>query len=168
MPYPRICAHRGFNTIAPENSMPAFGAAVALGAEEIEFDLWYTKDGEVVSIHDPDLERVSDGKGKVFEHTYEELLKYDFGIKHSEEFKGLKIIKFEEILKKFACHVIMNIHVKTVDNDCFYDEELLKKIIRLIEKYDCSLADQLSGRRCHCGRCEWLVAVAAVPRPDRG
>ena len=38
MPYPRTCAHRGFNTIAPENTMPAFGAAVALGAEEIEFD----------------------------------------------------------------------------------------------------------------------------------
>ena len=42
MPYPRFCAHRGFNTIAPENSMPAFGAAVAMGAEEIEFDLWVT------------------------------------------------------------------------------------------------------------------------------
>ena len=37
MKYPRVCAHRGFNTVAPENSMPAFGAAVALGAEEIEF-----------------------------------------------------------------------------------------------------------------------------------
>ena len=52
MPYPRVCAHRGFSTIAPENSMPAFGAAVAMGAEEIEFDLWYTKDGEIVSIFD--------------------------------------------------------------------------------------------------------------------
>ena len=45
MPYPRVCAHRGFNTIAPENSLPAYGAAVAMGAEEIEFDLWFTKDG---------------------------------------------------------------------------------------------------------------------------
>ena len=43
LPYPRICAHRGFNSVAPENSMPAYGAAVALGAEEIEFDLWSTK-----------------------------------------------------------------------------------------------------------------------------
>ncbi len=38
MPYPRVCAHRGFNTIAPENTMPAFAASIALGAEEIEFD----------------------------------------------------------------------------------------------------------------------------------
>ena len=117
--------------------MPSFGAAVALGAEEIEFDLWYTKDGEVVSLHDSDLERVSDGTGKVYDHTYEELLKYDFGIKHSEKFKGLKIIKFEEILKKFACHVIMNIHIKSVDNVNPLSEEYLKKIIDLIRKYDC-------------------------------
>ncbi len=137
MPYPRVCAHRGFCTISPENSMPAFGAAVAMGAEEIEFDLWYTKDGEVVSIHDPTLERVSTGIGKVYEHTYEELLNYDFGVKYGEKFKGLKILKFEEILKKFACHVIMNIHVKTVNNTCEYDRAILEKIVALIDKYDC-------------------------------
>ena len=137
MPYPRVCAHRGFNTIAPENSMPAFGAAVAMGAEEIEFDLWYTKDGEIVSIHDADLDRVSDGHGKVYEHTLEELRAYDFGVKCGPQFKGMRILTFEDILKKFACHVVMNIHVKTVDNDCTYDEALLKKIVALIEKYDC-------------------------------
>lgn len=137
IPYPRVCAHRGFNTIAPENSMPAFGAAIAMGAEEIEFDLWYTRDGEIVSIHDSSLERVSDGVGKVYEHTFEELLEYDFGIKYSEKFKNMKILKFEDILKKFACHVIMNIHVKTINNDCEYDKEILERIIALIDKYDC-------------------------------
>ncbi|MBR5011053.1 MAG: hypothetical protein IKY12_00690, partial [Clostridia bacterium] len=85
-PYPRVCAHRGFKTIAPENSMPAFGAAVAMGAEEIEFDLWYTKDGEIVSIHDSTLDRVSNGTGKVTEHTYAELLELDFGSKYGERF----------------------------------------------------------------------------------
>ena len=137
MPYPRVCAHRGFNTIAPENSMPAFGAAVALGAEEIEFDLWMTSDGVIVSIHDPTLDRVSTGTGKVWEHTYEELLQYDFGCKHGEEFAGLKILTFEEILKKFSCHVVMNIHIKTQDNINPCDEEMLKKILQLIDKYDC-------------------------------
>lgn len=137
MPYPRVCAHRGFNSVAPENSMPAFGAAVAMGADEIEFDLWPTKDGVIVSTHDAKLDRVSDGTGYVYDYTYEELLKFDFGIKHGEEFKGLRIVTFEEILKKFACHVIMNIHIKTINNDCEYDPALLQKIIDLIEKYDC-------------------------------
>ncbi len=137
MQYPRVCAHRGFNTVAPENSMPAFGAAVAMGADEIEFDLWVTRDGEIVSIHDPVLDRVSDGSGKVWEHSYEELLKYDFGKKFSPEYEGLRILKFEDILKKFSCHAVMNIHLKTVDNKVAFDEAALLKIIGLIEKYDC-------------------------------
>ncbi|MBQ7936305.1 MAG: hypothetical protein IJ333_08210 [Clostridia bacterium] len=137
MPYPRVCAHRGFNTIAPENSLPAFGAAVAMGAEEIEFDLWYTTDGEIVSIHDAKLDRVSNGTGLVYEKTFAELRELDFGIKYGEEFKGLKIPTFEEILKKFACHCIMNIHLKTVDTETGYDPAILKKIIALIDRYDC-------------------------------
>ncbi len=136
-PYPRVCAHRGFNTVAPENSLPAFGAAVALGAEEIEFDLWPTKDGEIVSIHDDNLERVSTGSGLVYEHTYDELMQYDFGVKTGEAYRGLKILKFEEILKKFSSHVIMNIHVKTLDNEVEFDDALLQKIVDLIRKYDC-------------------------------
>lgn len=137
MKYPRVCAHRGFNTIAPENSMPAFGAAIAMGADEIEFDIWPTKDGEIVSIHDATLNRVSDGAGKVFELTYEELLKYDFGFKHGEKFKGMKILRFEDILKKFACHTIMNIHIKTEHSKDPANYESLKKIISIIDKYDC-------------------------------
>ena len=137
MPYPRVCAHRGFNTIAPENSMPAFGAAVAMGAEEIEFDLWWTKDGEIVSIHDDRLERVSNGEGFVYEHTLEELKKLDFGSKFNDKFEGMQILTFEEILKKFACHVIMNIHIKTRSNSEHYDEAMMRKILALIDKYDC-------------------------------
>ena len=164
MSYPRICAHRGFNTIAPENSMPAFGAAVAMGAEEIEFDLWATKDGEIVSCHDSTLDRVSDGTGKICDYTYEELLNFDFGIKYSEKFKGLQILKFEDILKKFACHTIMNIHIKTENNQCEYDSDVLNKIIALIDKYDCRkyvyfmsgndnllrLASELAPDICRC------------------
>jgi len=137
MPYPRLCAHRGFNTVAPENSMPAFGAAIALGAKEIEFDLWPTVDGEIVSCHDPVLDRVSDGAGKIYEKTYAELLEYDFGVKFGEKFKGLKIVKFEEILQKFAGHCIMNIHLKTISDESVYPEEALHKIVALLDKYDC-------------------------------
>lgn len=179
MAYPRVCAHRGFNSVAPENSMPAFGAAVAMGAEEIEFDLWTTKDGEIVSIHDPVLDRVSDGTGYVYDYTYEELLKYDFGAKYNEEFRGLRIVKFEDILKKFACHTIMNIHIKTIDNKCEYDPDILQKIINLIEKYDCKkhvyfmsgndnflhLAKEMAPDICRCvggGDAPWEMVERAL------
>ena len=80
--------------------MPAFGAAVAMGAEEIEFDLWTTKDGVLVSCHDMVLDRVSNGTGNVYEHSYAELLELDFGAKHGVQFEGMRIPTLEEILKK--------------------------------------------------------------------
>lgn len=132
MPYPRLCVHHGLSKTAPENSLPALGAAVALNAQEIEFDLWATKDEKLVVLHDPTLDRVSNGTGFVWDHTYEELLALDFG---GKAYPGLKITTFEEILKKFACTVIMNIHVKIWDMerpDRHYEE-----IARLLMQYDC-------------------------------
>ena len=137
MPYPRVCAHRGFNSVAPENSMPAFGAAVAMGAQEIEFDLWWTKDGEIVSIHDAQLDRVSNGTGYVFDHTLAELKALDFGSKFGPAYAGLQILTFEEILKKFSCQTVMNIHLKTLHNSDAYDPTILSKIVKLIHDYDC-------------------------------
>ena len=133
MPYPRTCAHRGFSSALPENSLPAFGAAVALGTEEIEFDLYFTKDGEIVSLHDDTIDGVLGGTGKVWDHTLEELRAFDFGAKHGKAFAGLKIPTFEEILKKFACHCVMNVHLKTAGEK----PEYLDKVVRLIKKYDC-------------------------------
>jgi glycerophosphoryl diester phosphodiesterase/predicted amidohydrolase len=138
MAYPRLCAHRGFKAVAPENSLPAYGAAVALGASEIEFDLWETKDGEIVSLHDKKLDRTSDGTGYVWDYTYEELLKFDFGSKFSESFSGLRILRFEEILKKFACQTVMNIHVKPHTKTEPEDEGKLRRIAELIRRYDCT------------------------------
>ncbi len=137
--YPRICAHRGFNTIAPENTMPAFGAAVALGAQEIEFDLWSTTDGVLVSCHDATLERVSNGCGLVYEKTYAQLLQLDFGSRYSPSLAGLQITTFEEILQKFAGQVIMNIHVKIWDALRIgipgIHSDMLPEIVALLRKY---------------------------------
>ena len=139
MSYPRICAHRGFNTVAPENSLPAYGAAISLGADEIEFDLWSTTDGVLVSSHDPTLERTSNGTGKIYEHSYEELLKLDFGknygVKYGKGYEGMKVLTFEEILRKFAGRVIMNIHVKIWDAG--FENEMIPEIVGLLRKYDC-------------------------------
>ncbi len=137
MPYPRVCAHRGFSTIAPENSMPAYGAAVAMGADEIELDLWPTKDGEIVSCHDRELERVSNGTGRITDHTLEELETLDFGVKFGDKFKGLHILRFEDILRKFAGQVVMNVHVKPLSMTDPYPEATLKKIVSLVRQYGC-------------------------------
>jgi glycerophosphoryl diester phosphodiesterase/predicted amidohydrolase len=137
-PYPRICAHRGFNTVAPENSLAAFGSAIALGAAEIELDVRFTKDGIPVVVHDDHLERVSNGMGLIGEKSFGELQALDFGSRFSERFKGLKITTFEEVLCKFARHTIMNLHLKTEEKEGApeYDRLQMEKLLQLIHDYD--------------------------------
>ncbi len=141
MKYPRLCAHRGFSTAAPENSLPAYGAAVAMGADEIEFDVWATSDGVLVSTHDRSLERVSNGHGNVDECTFDYIRSLDFGGHFSEHFRGLRCPTVEEILAKFAGHAVMNIHVKIWDLPDSEEKKIDRKfeeLAALIRKYDCA------------------------------
>ncbi len=136
MPYPRVCAHRGLHLTLPENSLPALGAAVGLGAAEIEFDVRITRDGVPVSIHDDRLERVSNGEGLVEEKTFEELRALDFGARADERLRGLRIPTLEEILRRFGCRTVMNMHLKTDGRERF-DERHLEAVLGLIRRYDC-------------------------------
>lgn len=139
MPYPRTCAHRGFIGSGPENSLPALAAAVAMGAEEIEFDVWSTADGELVVFHDEHLDRLSNGSGKVWEQTWAELKTLDFGTKAGECFAGMGPARLEDVLKKLSCHAVMNLHLKTPKGSKQpYDEAQLQKLLHLIHKYDCA------------------------------
>ena len=131
LPYPRVCAHRGFNTVAPENSMAAFGTAVGMGADEIEFDLRVTADGHIVVNHDSSLDRCSNGTGKLINYTLEELRQLDFGSWFGEEYAGIQIPTFEEVLQRFTGRTIMNIHINTKDL------KAIAKIVDLVRRYDC-------------------------------
>ena len=75
---PLVWAHRGASAYAPENTLPAFQKAVELGADGVELDVQLTADGELVVIHDEWLERVSNGKGWVKDHTLAQLREYNY------------------------------------------------------------------------------------------
>ena len=133
--YPRLCAHRGLHDPLPENSLPAFAAAVALGASEIEFDLWLTRDGHWVSTHDPNLDRVSNGTGPVADHTLEQLRKLSFGRDGHPAFGALPVLTFSDILEQFARRCIFNIHIKTADNGAAFDPKALEALADAIYAY---------------------------------
>lgn len=152
MPYPRLCAHRGFSTAAPENTMPAFLAALEIGAQEIEFDLQPTADGEVVSLHDGTLDRVSDGTGLVCDHTLAQLKQLDFGFRHGEEFRGMKILTFEEILATLGRNIIMNVEVKTPDLEHPLPEAYVRRIADLVRRYQCQDTVYLTCGNDHATR----------------
>jgi len=69
----RYVAHRGGAAQWPENSLTAFRNALALGAKILELDVHLTADGEVAVIHDPTLERTSDGRGPIARCTAADL-----------------------------------------------------------------------------------------------
>ena len=105
------------------------------------------KDGVPVSIHDPVLERVSNGFGTVEEKTFAELDELDFGAKCAPQFSGLKILKMEDILKRFPRQAILNIHIKS-DGKNVYPKENMQKIVDLIHEYDCVRHCYFMGDPC--------------------
>lgn len=111
--FPRLCAHRGYNFIAPENTLPAFALAVSMGADEIELDLWPSKDGDLIVCHDPKVDRTTNGSGIISEMTTKEIRQLDAGIAYSPAFKGTKLPLFEEVLDLLGGKVIFNIHIKS-------------------------------------------------------
>ena len=70
---PLFAAHRGGAALWPENSLLAFGNALALGVDYLELDVHLSRDGEVMVIHDATLERTTTGSGPVRERTAAEL-----------------------------------------------------------------------------------------------
>ena len=68
-----IVGHRGARDLWPENSLEGFRRTLALGADGVELDIHLSRDGELVVIHDPTLERTTEGRGAVHDRTAAEL-----------------------------------------------------------------------------------------------
>ncbi len=135
MQAPRLCAHRGFNTIAPENTLPAFATAVSLGTDEIELDLWPTADGEIVVCHDPTVDRTTDGSGAIVGLTCREIARLDAGSFFSPRFRGVRIPRFEEVLEQFAGRVTFNIHIKSLRESGTPSSAMLERFRALSAAY---------------------------------
>lgn len=126
---PFIWAHRGASGYAPENTLEAFELALKLGADGVEFDVQYTKDGKLVVIHDETIDRVSDGRGFVRDYTLEQLKQFNFNKTHPE-YSHCTIPTLEEVLALLApTDMAVNIELKT--GICFYpgiEEEVVSVV----------------------------------------
>jgi glycerophosphoryl diester phosphodiesterase len=80
---PRIIAHRGASTEAPEHTYAAYVAALAAGADGLECDVRLTADGHLVCVHDRSVDRVSNGSGRVSSLELARLEELDFGSWHT-------------------------------------------------------------------------------------
>src|SRR5579872_3401818 len=91
-------AHRGEHQHHPENSLPAMQAAIDAGMDYVEIDVRTTSDGQLVFMHDATVNRMTGGKGKVAEMTFDQIRALDLGTKFPGQFPGLKVPTFDEVL----------------------------------------------------------------------
>jgi glycerophosphoryl diester phosphodiesterase len=72
---PFVVAHRGAQTLQPENTLSAFLLALVQGADALETDLRFTADDELVLFHDATVARMTEGAGALRDYTLAELRK---------------------------------------------------------------------------------------------
>lgn len=109
---PCFVAHRGYKGIRPENTLTSFQAALDVKAAMIEFDVSFSKDRKLVIMHDDTLERTTNGKGQVNDHTLAELRELDAGSWFHPDFKGEGIPTLAETLDLIQHKVAINIEIK--------------------------------------------------------
>ncbi|MGE5603242.1 MAG: glycerophosphodiester phosphodiesterase [Nitrososphaerales archaeon] len=112
---PLVFAHRGAKRVAPENTLPAFEAAIRLGADGVELDVQYSSDGKLVIFHDLNLEKTSNGTGRLTAHTFEELRRLDAGSYFSPDFAGTQIPTPDEVLDLAKGKLLVNIELKSLE-----------------------------------------------------
>jgi len=129
-PFPRLCAHRGLSLACPENTLPAFAAAMAAGAHEIEFDVWMSRDGVPVICHDATVDRTTDGSGHVTALDWADIRRLDAGIKRGPEWAGVRMPRLEEVLDMADGRVGLNIHVLEKE----WDGRLVRRVCDLLRQ----------------------------------
>jgi glycerophosphoryl diester phosphodiesterase len=104
---PLVFAHRGGRALAPENTVPAFDAGLAAGADGLELDVQLSSDGEVVVCHDPTLDRTTDANGPIAARSVAELARISatgrFGVDLEHAWAGTHagIPTLREILERY-------------------------------------------------------------------
>lgn len=97
MKLPLIIGHRGASAVAPENTMAAFRAALAMGADGIEFDVRLTRDGVPFVIHDSTLRRTGRLPQRVADLSAAEIARVDVGSWFGEQFVGETVPSLAEL-----------------------------------------------------------------------
>src|SRR2546426_4456014 len=147
--------HRGARGHAPENTLPGFERAIAIGVTTLELDVGVTRDGVVVIHHDrglnPDTTRGPDGQwislpGPLIKDvTYEQLQRYDVGrikpgseyarrFPHQKPIDGTRIPRLSDLFAKAGSKVRFNIETKVAPGETIEPEPFARAVIAEVGK----------------------------------
>ena len=161
-----VVGHRGAAARLPENTFAGFDHAVRLGVDAIEFDLRLSRDGVAVVIHDPTVDRTTDGSGVVAAMTVAELERLDSGARFNPPgaataFRGtgLTVPTFEGLLERYASiPLLIELKVAAVA------QEALRLISRhgcesrvVVDSIDRAALEPFRGTKVASGAAKWDV-----------
>ena len=112
-----LIAHRGYSSLAPENTISSFDLAISKGFKIFELDVQLTKDNIPIIFHDYDLNRICKLDLHIKNLDYKYLSKLDVGGWFDKKFSDQKIPTFENILKKYIHKVHLQIELKSNEKD---------------------------------------------------
>ena len=124
-------AHRGARTVAPENTLAAFKAALEMGADGIELDVQLSADGALVVHHDFDLGRTNNGAGPLRKQTLGQLKRLDAGSWRDAQFARERIPTLAEVFQMLDRQMVVNIELKTRS---FFDDGLEQAVVNEIKR----------------------------------
>lgn len=107
-----VLGHRGAMGHAPENTLVSFQKAIELQADMTELDIHLSKDGKLIVMHDPSVDRTTDGTGLVADLTVPELKDLDAGSWFGPEYAGAKVPVLHEVMELVKGKIKLNIEIK--------------------------------------------------------
>ena len=132
----RVIAHRGASEHAPENTLPAFEKAVALGADEIELDIRFSSDEEIVVFHDDRLDKKTQLHGRVRHYPGEVLFRTDIGSWFDQRksaagtrYAGTCIVGLRSVLQQMKGRVHFHIELKG------FEDLLPLRLLQMIDEF---------------------------------
>ena len=134
-PRPLVFAHRGGSALAPENTIAAFDAGLAHGADGLELDVHLSLDGVVVVHHDRTLERTTDLEGPIARRTADELARADAGCRFERDGArpfarlGVGVPTLDAVLARYSnARVVIELKVNS--------PELARAVVGVVRKRD--------------------------------
>jgi glycerophosphoryl diester phosphodiesterase len=131
---PKVIAHRGAKSYAPENTLAAFKLAAEKGASWVEFDVQLSRDNQLFVFHDDDLRRTTLIKGLARDLTLAELKKCDAGSWFNDKFANEPIPSLSETMDLLIkCQLNANIEIKSC-GDQEYDKRLAMAVCEYLKQ----------------------------------
>jgi glycerophosphoryl diester phosphodiesterase len=111
-----VVAHRGASATETENTLAAFEAAISAGADVVEFDVRMTADGVAVVMHDPGVDRTTDGAGLVRDLTLGE-------VKRLRMAGAAEVPTLEETLRCCSGRIAVDVEIKNIPGEPDFDAD---------------------------------------------